>query len=111
MNKNKIRVGDFYLSCGYHPCLCTEADKYEVSGVSLVDGSSPHTCSYFSCNPKKLTALNAVRIRLFGPSGRRRKHAEHPEISKMCGNPWWTEHKYQYAFSSTRSYNNLRKKS
>ena len=85
----RIRKGDFYLDCANHPCLCTESDGYDVWGISLVNGSTPRGCSVKYCRPRKITALGAIRIRLHGPTGYRRKKAEHPEIIKMCGEPWW----------------------
>jgi hypothetical protein len=97
----KIRKGDFYIDCGNHPCLCTESDGDDLTGISLVDGSIPRCCSVRACRPRKITALGAIRIRLHGPTGRRRLHAEHPEIIKMCGQPWWMRLQAQWAGCST----------
>ena len=62
--RKKISVGNIYESCGNHPVLCTKADEWEVSGISLFDGSEGHSCSIEHCNPKKMTSPQvALRIR------------------------------------------------
>ena len=58
----KIKPGDFYEDCAYHPVLCTEINEDEdrISGVSLIDGSYPRDCSLVHCRIKKLTFEEAV---------------------------------------------------
>jgi hypothetical protein len=56
-------VGDNYEDCAYHPCLCTGAADEELSGISLIDGSSPRSCSVAHCGPEPLTVDQAVLIK------------------------------------------------
>ena len=65
-----IRSGDLYESCGHHPVLCIGVDEAEgeVWGVSLVDGSQPHSCSLDHCGVRKLTPDEAWKLKLNGPS-------------------------------------------
>lgn len=44
-----IEVGQIYRDCSYHPVLCTEVYDDDVAGVSLIDGSSPRSCSIRHC--------------------------------------------------------------
>ncbi len=37
----KIKPGQIYEDCAYHPCLCIEATEHDVWGISLIDGSQP----------------------------------------------------------------------
>lgn len=89
----EISVGDFYLDCQYHPCLCTSVDGDDIYGISLVDGSVPRGCSIKHCQPRKLSCKQAIRLRMKGPVGRQfaniRRHGEQPSIVKLCGRPWW----------------------
>lgn len=57
--KKKIRVGDLYEDCAYHPVKCTLADGDDLEGISLIDGSSPRCCSVKNCNPVKITKKEA----------------------------------------------------
>lgn len=58
----KVKVGDIYWDCSYHPVLCTESYPaivkqrlfkkrigWDVAGVSLFDGSEPRACSVNHC--------------------------------------------------------------
>lgn len=66
----KIEVGDVYLDCGNHPVVCTEVTlvstsslgpwDYDLAGVSLLDGSSPRSCSVRHCAPRKVTLDTAI---------------------------------------------------
>jgi hypothetical protein len=60
-----IAVGDIYEDCAYHPVLCTSADyqEDELSGISLIDGSTPRSCSPTHCGPVRLTVEEAVAIK------------------------------------------------
>lgn len=67
-----IQIGDIYESCSFHPVRCTERDVNEfgdvsVSGVSLIDGSHPHSCSLLHCGVVKLTHEQIVTAILWGP--------------------------------------------
>lgn len=64
----EIRVGDFYESCNFHPCLCIERDEEwdSLTGISLVDGGT-YSCSIRSCGAWKMTPLQAMTSRLKGP--------------------------------------------
>jgi hypothetical protein len=64
-----IRPGDFYEDCSYHPCLCIRVDDDEVSGISLVDGTSPRSCSIFGCGIVRLSLDEAVDRKFYGPPG------------------------------------------
>ena len=65
----RIKPGDIYESCSYHPVLCFGIDyrRDEVWGVSLVDGSYPHSCSLLHCGVRKLSPKQAWQIRTAGP--------------------------------------------
>jgi hypothetical protein len=65
----KVKVGDIYWDCAYHPVLCTESCRvknrrlfsynHDVAGVSLFDGSRPRSCSIEHCG---VIALNADQV-------------------------------------------------
>jgi hypothetical protein len=59
-------VGGFYEDCAYHPCLCIGIDEEErgLTGISLIDGSIPRSCSIDHCGPEPITIEDAVLIRL-----------------------------------------------
>jgi len=65
MKTQRIRVGDIYEDCAYHPCVATEADKRKDSlrGISIIDGSGPRGCSFRHCAPLKITIKQAVKRR------------------------------------------------
>jgi hypothetical protein len=55
----RIRAGDVYEDCAYHPVLCTEAWRegwwdWNLAGVSLLDGSQPRCCSARYCGVRKM---------------------------------------------------------
>ena len=79
--KKKIKVGDIYLSCDYHPVFCTESDGDDLWGISLVDGHSPCGCSVENCGPKKMTIKEAVELKNLWYKGER-------EVMKFFG---WTD--------------------
>lgn len=60
--KRKIRVGDVYLDCDNHPVYCTESDGYDVAGKSLIDGSSPRSCSIKDCAVIRLSPRKVAEI-------------------------------------------------
>lgn len=61
--KQKIRVGDIYEDCDYHPVLCTESSRWDVAGISLIDGTTPRSCSVEDCAIRKLSLSSAVELR------------------------------------------------
>jgi hypothetical protein len=63
-----IMPGDIYEDCAFHPVLCVKVDDDEVSGVSLVDGSWPRSCSLSHCGVRKLTLQQAWHWKLHGPA-------------------------------------------
>lgn len=71
--KTSLKPGDFYEDCAYHPCLCIAADQEadEISGISLIDGSSPRSCSFVYCGVRKLSREEAIHWKFFGPLDQR----------------------------------------
>ncbi|MFZ2451474.1 MAG: hypothetical protein WAW36_13240 [Methylovulum miyakonense] len=65
----KFKPGDYYEDCSYHPCICVsvEDDGDSVSGISLVDGSYPRSCSVKHCGLRKLTLDEAILWKQKGP--------------------------------------------
>jgi hypothetical protein len=55
--------GDLYMNCDYHPVLCSESDQDDVSGISILDGSMPRSCSIEHCNVRRLTIHDALNLR------------------------------------------------
>jgi hypothetical protein len=63
-----FKPGDYYEDCWFHPCLCTEVDEDGgISGVSLIDGSSPRSCDIVRCGVRKLTLDEAMLWKKKGP--------------------------------------------
>ena len=64
---DRIKSGDFYEDCRYHPVLCVKADYSprgdELRGISLVDGNIG-SCSPRHCGPVKLTPDEAIERRV-----------------------------------------------
>jgi hypothetical protein len=59
-----IRPGAVYEDCAFHPVFCTQVHSdRSVSGISLIDGSSPRTCSIDSCGIEPLTVEEVLEIR------------------------------------------------
>jgi hypothetical protein len=68
----RISKGDVYLDCGNHPVVCTSSElvspsgswlgpwDYDLTGVSLLDGSAPRSCSAHHCAPRKVSYEFAV---------------------------------------------------
>ena len=74
-----LRPGDYYEDCFYHPCLCIRVLDDEVSGISLVDGSVPRSCSVGHCGIRQLTYDEAVEWKLYGP----------PDAELKPDSRWW----------------------
>jgi hypothetical protein len=62
-----IEPGQLYMDRKYHPCVCIEASKFHVWGVSLVDGSTPRTCDSRDGTILNLSAQEAYLLRTAGP--------------------------------------------
>jgi hypothetical protein len=71
-SEKDIRVGDFFGDCAFHPCLCiavgVEGDEEGVEGISLVDASSPRSCSTRHCGLRLLTVEEAIHWKFHGPA-------------------------------------------
>ena len=80
-----LQVGDIYQDCSYHPVICVSLNREddEVTGISLIDGSSPRSCSLLHCGIRKITIEEAWNIKINGPSDSEVKQ----EISKE--KQWW----------------------
>ena len=65
----KLKPGDIYESCSYHPVLCLGVNykKDEIWGISLIDGTYPRMCSLVHCGVRKLTPRQAWEIKMRGP--------------------------------------------
>jgi hypothetical protein len=62
--RQDIGPGVIYEDCAFHPVLCTHVhDDDSVSGISLIDGSSPRTCSLYDCGIVPLTIDEVIEIR------------------------------------------------
>jgi len=91
----EIDVGDFYEDCSYHPVLCTEVEVDDddnvvgVSGISLVDGSMPRSCSIKHCAPRKLTLIEAIELRENGPSQELKNHIKRLNEEGWNCDVWW----------------------
>jgi hypothetical protein len=61
----QFTVGCIYEDCAFHPVFCTNVsyEDDELTGISLIDGSAPRSCSMKHCGPELLTAEQAVRIK------------------------------------------------
>lgn len=58
----KIKVGDIYEDCAYHPVKCTNSKGDDIEGISMVDGSSPRSCSIKNCGIIKLSEEEAIDL-------------------------------------------------
>jgi hypothetical protein len=69
-----IKVGDIYEDCNYHPVRCTYVNAYygDIEGVSMIDGSSPRSCSTRYCGVVKLSEQQAAeRVEAYKQHGER----------------------------------------
>jgi hypothetical protein len=63
---DRIKRGEFYEDCRYHPMLCTQPsppDGDELVGVSLIDGGIG-SCSEDHCGVVRMTVEEAIERRL-----------------------------------------------
>ena len=60
-----IRPGDVYEDCAFHPVFCVslDVDDDEITGISLIDGSTPRSCSLQFCGVEQLTLEDVVAIK------------------------------------------------
>jgi hypothetical protein len=65
----RLRPGDIYESCSFHPVLCLGVDYKldEIWGVSLIDGTYPQSCSLLHCGVRKLSLEESWQIKTSGP--------------------------------------------
>jgi hypothetical protein len=72
---SEIKPGDFYEDCAFHPCLCTEVGypgEFQgpdtISGISLIDGTHPRSCSLKHCAVRLLSFEEALQGKFKGPN-------------------------------------------
>ncbi len=82
-----LKPGDIYESCSYEPVLCLGVDykRDSIWGISLIDGTYPHSCSLVKCGVRKLSLRQAWKIRVRGP--------QDPEVRESISEQhrWWTK--------------------
>jgi hypothetical protein len=67
--RQTIEPGELYEDCAYHPCLCVAVEGKEITGISLIDGSSPRACDLDLCGVRRLTPAEAWQWKQSGPPG------------------------------------------
>lgn len=52
-----------YEDCAYHPCLITllDLENDDIEGTSLIDGTSPRSCSLLNCGVVFFTEDEAIK--------------------------------------------------
>ena len=82
----RLKPGDLYEDCAYHPVLCLGVDyrRDEIWKISLVDGSYPRSCSLIFCGVRRITPKEAWSLRLKGPADAKDRARIKPERR------WWT---------------------
>jgi hypothetical protein len=89
-----LRPGDLYEDCCWHPVLCLGVNYKtdELWGISLIDGTSPRSCSLVHCGVRKLTPKEAWLIKCRGPSD--------PEVRGKFSKEarWWNVNTEREAF-------------
>lgn len=79
--KRPVKPGQVYEDCSYHPVVCTGAvpvrwpgspwwrrllriaDDWDIEGVSLLDASSPRSCSAVHCRIPRMGWDTALAVR------------------------------------------------
>lgn len=88
---SKIKLGEFFENCAFHPMVCVSVDEEadDIVGISLIDGEI-RGCSLSMCGVRKLTLEEVVRIRCLGPDANRQifKHCQHPN---SWDDKWWNQ--------------------
>lgn len=89
----KIKIGDIYQDCAYHPVLCTSSCGDDIEGISLIDGSWPRCCSIRNCAPRKISLKEAMKIKENGPSDEQKEHLKAVQKTGWCDEfkKWWKE--------------------
>jgi hypothetical protein len=64
----RIKPGDIYEDCSFHPVLCTFADGDEIEGISLIDATTPRACSVGHCGVIKLSVADVIAARADWPA-------------------------------------------
>ncbi|MEJ3651490.1 hypothetical protein WEH80_00590 [Actinomycetes bacterium KLBMP 9759] len=73
----KIRPGDIYEDCAFHPVLCTYiSEDDEIRGISLIDATTPRACSLGHCGVIKLSIADVIAARADWPTYLTRRKAE-----------------------------------
>jgi hypothetical protein len=72
----KIKPGDIYEDCAFHPVLCTAVDGDEIQGISLIDASMPRACSIAHCGVIKLSIHDVITARTDWSTHLKRRRAE-----------------------------------
>jgi hypothetical protein len=72
-SSDELKPGDVYEDCAGHPCLCLQVREIDdpdgISGISLVDGSYPRSCSLTHCGVRRLSLEEAFLWKTKGPQG------------------------------------------
>jgi hypothetical protein len=63
-DRSPIKVGEVYEDCDYNIVLCLKAEDGELSGISLIDGSYPHSCDEQLCSVERIPLAQVTSIRL-----------------------------------------------
>jgi hypothetical protein len=72
----RIKPGEIYEDCSFHPVLCLYNDGDQIHGVSLIDASAPRACSIGHCAVVKLSVDDVIAARADWPSYLQRRKAE-----------------------------------
>lgn len=103
MVNKRIRVGDMYMDCSYHPCIAAYAslknDSFE--GISIIDGSGPRSCSFRHCGITKITIEKAMFVR------NNWEEFISPTKEFMVKNGWWNNHSLS---CGTKNWNFIKNK-
>lgn len=78
-DRASIAVGDIYEDCAYHPCLCTNVHSDgSISGISLIDATSPRTCDLANCGvvPLDVSAVLEARQNFPAYIDKRKREAD-----------------------------------
>jgi hypothetical protein len=64
-DSDRIRVGELYEDCSFHPVLCvySDYDDDELRGVSLIDGRGPSSCSPRHCGVVRVTIEDVLKAK------------------------------------------------
>jgi hypothetical protein len=72
----KIKPGDIYEDCSFHPVLCTFNDGDQIQGISLIDATAPRACSISHCAVTKLSVADVITARTDWPAYLARRKVE-----------------------------------